>query len=608
MRKLTLLLPAACMAWLAFAAPLRAQATLESVNQRLDQIDKVGLGHFEAGQYKEAVTAFTEGFELCRSSLKQFPDDPGLTESAYYYLVILGKSFEKLERYADALQMQTPGANGYYNLAKADPTPDRKARAATEMGNLAWIQLLNNDPAAAMQSSKEALSFDPNLVWLQTNLAHALAMSGRTEEAKAIYLKYKNEMMPSGKTFKEVSLEDAELLKKHAGATALSKTVYNLYYQDEQASGQGGMAVAPAPAPGGFTGTSRPAVQGAPAAGPSGSVNSSNSGLPVNKSGITAADVDRMMASSKNNWWVFLFVPLIFVAVGVVFFIIWQLDKKRALQLEAKAKELGLIYRRRPQAGDENFLTGTQLHRMYGGARSIGNIIEYMDGPDRVSFFDYAYSTGTGKQRRVHRMTIGLVISARLTLPAFVLRRETFQSKVTQWFGTQDINFAEHPAFSRQYLLQGADEAAVRRAFQPQVLDFCTRFNELYMEGQGSRVMFFTQRGQISAENLQEFMARAKSVLSAFTGSGTAPSLAPSPAAAPSGGPASTPPPLPGAPVPAPAPAPVASEASAPVPASKPAVPAAGPAAETGLAPLPKAPAPPPIPSSYGNTPPPIPE
>lgn len=566
MRTLPTALRTTCFALLALASSLFAQGDLTAVNQKLDQLHADGMASFNAAKYQEAATAFTQGFELCRSTLKQVPKDPLFTESAYHFLTLSSKAFEKMERFADALQLQEPGAQGYAELVRdtASPTQELIDRAASEQGNLAWIRLLNKDHEGALRSAEEGLRLNPKLTWIYTNLAHSLVLAGRVDEAKDIYLKYQDEVLTGG-SFKAVSLEDVTLLRKHAGGENLYNTVYRIYQQTPPAQAGGGVPLS--------------SIKGAPSPSPAGTpVKSSNPAVPAGKGGstLTAKEVDRIMARSSGSWWLLLIVPLVFLFVGGMFFVIWRLSVKRAKALEARAKELGLTYRARPQAGDEQFLTGTRLHQVYRAARAIGNIMEYQDGPDRVAIFDYAFTTGTGNDRRTHRQTILLVASPRLALPAFVLRRETLGSKVSQWLGTSDINFAEHPGFSRHFQLQGTDEAAVRRTFQLPVLEFCMQSPELYMEGQGNRVMFFTRRTEVSAETLPALMARGKQLAQLLASPGTFASPGPAVPSTPSAGVSTAAPP----PLPVTGPAPVAAPASSP----------------------------PPIPGGLGTTPPPIPD
>jgi TPR repeat protein len=62
---------------------------------------------------------------------------------------------------------------------------------AADMGDVAWELILNGNPQAAVTISKQAITRAPGLVWLQTNLADALMMTGQPDAAREIYLRNK---------------------------------------------------------------------------------------------------------------------------------------------------------------------------------------------------------------------------------------------------------------------------------------------------------------------------------------------------------------------------------------------------------------------------------
>jgi len=86
-----------------------------------------------------------------------------------------------------------------------------------------------------------------------------------------------------------------------------------------------------------------------------------------------------------------------------------------------------------------------------------------------VMLFDYAYTTGSGKNRSTHHQTVAFFQSDALDLPEFVARPEGLFDKIGQVFGYQDIDLPMHPEFSRRFILRGADEGRIRDAFTPEV-------------------------------------------------------------------------------------------------------------------------------------------
>ncbi len=87
------------------------------------------------------------------------------------------------------------------------------------IGGVAFLLLPARDFKTALEAADQAISLEPNKIWLYTNRAHALMFLGRTDEARALYLKYRGQKNVSGgKVWEAVVLDDFAQLKK-AGLT-----------------------------------------------------------------------------------------------------------------------------------------------------------------------------------------------------------------------------------------------------------------------------------------------------------------------------------------------------------------------------------------------------
>jgi tetratricopeptide (TPR) repeat protein len=93
-------------------------------------------------------------------------------------------------------------------------------------GSLSWYYLFAREFQKAEESALNGINLahkhqmDSTALWINTNLAHALLFQGKYDEAKAIYLKYKDQPYPlePEKTFGELFLKDLDELEK-AGIT-----------------------------------------------------------------------------------------------------------------------------------------------------------------------------------------------------------------------------------------------------------------------------------------------------------------------------------------------------------------------------------------------------
>jgi hypothetical protein len=77
---------------------------------------------------------------------------------------------------------------------------------------------------------------------------------------------------------------------------------------------------------------------------------------------------------------------------------------------------------------------------------------------------------------------------------------------VAKAFGMQDINFENHPDFSRRYLLRGEDEAKIRLRFHPRFLSFLEQHPPCCAEGSGPQLIVWRDDQQVSPEKMADWL------------------------------------------------------------------------------------------------------
>jgi tetratricopeptide (TPR) repeat protein len=103
-------------------------------------------------------------------------------------------------------QLATDGGN---KVAQA-----KQNLAAHRLGRLASPLLLAGKFAAALDCVDEALGYDPNSTWLNINRAHVLMFLDRANEARAIYLSYRDKRLSRLRFGREAIKEDFAKLRK----------------------------------------------------------------------------------------------------------------------------------------------------------------------------------------------------------------------------------------------------------------------------------------------------------------------------------------------------------------------------------------------------------
>ena len=109
---------------------------------------------------------------------------------------------------------------------RAVPLAERSQNSkniATVVGSVAYFELFVRRAETALSLSERALNLAPNLLFAETNRAHALLFLGRVEEARAIYLSHKGE--PVGEQCRWeacVALDFQELRSRGFGHPAMA--------------------------------------------------------------------------------------------------------------------------------------------------------------------------------------------------------------------------------------------------------------------------------------------------------------------------------------------------------------------------------------------------
>jgi hypothetical protein len=112
-----------------------------------------------------------------------------------------------------------------------------------------------------------------------------------------------------------------------------------------------------------------------------------------------------------------------------------------------------------------------------GRRQKISNVLHSVDDfmELNISIFDFEYVKGKSRERNTTRQTVFFFRSRALGLPEIYMRPENFLHRIANYLKiSQDIDFEKYPDFSKQYLLQGEDEAYIRHTMNDEVLQFFT--------------------------------------------------------------------------------------------------------------------------------------
>src|SRR5712692_2619319 len=224
--------------------------------------------------------------------------------------------------------------------------------------------------------------------------------------------------------------------------------------------------------------------------------------------------------------WVLLFpVLFMFVILGVIIlvptFTRLRKEKKRTQQLQATAAQLGWNF---AASAPLNMIPGLERFALFneGQDRQIKNFMYGEASGIKAAVFDYFYVTGLGQvgfqggRRQIHAQSVVYLEPPYLRVAYFTLRPENFLSKIFTAFGAQDIDFGQRPEFSRQYILRGQDEQAIRQTFNDRLLSFYETYPGTCTDGGGNQLFVYRDGYRFQPQEIQSYVGLGLSVLNLF--------------------------------------------------------------------------------------------
>lgn len=217
--------------------------------------------------------------------------------------------------------------------------------------------------------------------------------------------------------------------------------------------------------------------------------------------------------------WVLLFpVVILTVVIGLIVAIwiySWQKEKERTQALQLAASQLGWSF---AESAPLNMIAGLERFTLFdqGQGRRITNFMYGEASGTKAAVFDYAYTTGSGKNRQTHYQSVVYLEPGKLSIPYFSLRPEGLLTKIFTAFGYQDIDFGQRPEFSRQYILRGPDEQAIRQTFNDRLLSFFESYPGTSTDGGGNQLFVYRGGYRFQPQEIQGYVGLGLEVLNLF--------------------------------------------------------------------------------------------
>jgi hypothetical protein len=137
-----------------------------------------------------------------------------------------------------------------------------------------------------------------------------------------------------------------------------------------------------------------------------------------------------------------------------------------------------------------------------------------------VRILDYTYSLFSGSQgrRRTTRQTLVMFQLLDYQWPDLMMMPDSFALKLTKFLGMKDIDIADVPGFSKRYLLNGRDDAAIRRVFRKEVTDAIMLRNDWCVEAHGDVIVLWIKDRRVPPNDILSFLGETIELFQLLSG------------------------------------------------------------------------------------------
>jgi len=132
------------------------------------------------------------------------------------------------------------------------------------------------------------------------------------------------------------------------------------------------------------------------------------------------------------------------------------------------------------------------------------NILEKYLDTGRISVSDVTLREGARTDSQDTHITLVLITETDLLIPDFALEPENLLTRFSELAGNRDIDFSNHPDFSKRYYLRGDQEDRIRAFFREDVIQFLEKKSEIHIECHKNKLLFYKKRDLLDNDEILE--------------------------------------------------------------------------------------------------------
>lgn len=134
------------------------------------------------------------------------------------------------------------------------------------------------------------------------------------------------------------------------------------------------------------------------------------------------------------------------------------------------------------------------------------NVLSNYTDFGRIEISDITLTEGVRMDQEDTKVTVILLSEMAFTVPDFSLEPEHLWTKLSELSFGKDIDFQNHPIFSKKYYLRGEDESALREFFNERCISFFESHGNIHMESHRNKLLIYKKKETLEASEIEEVL------------------------------------------------------------------------------------------------------
>jgi hypothetical protein len=188
----------------------------------------------------------------------------------------------------------------------------------------------------------------------------------------------------------------------------------------------------------------------------------------------------------------FAIIPLIIVAVMLMVGVGVWVGRQRTKEMAKVAEAMNFAFMAHFLLAWLRAIAPFKLFAL-GRDQKAFNALFGRVGECEVIYFEYQYTTGSGKSSQTHRLGVVILPDGAVGAPDFQLAPRTFFDKFAGLFTTKGIELEDASEFNRRCKLVGRNEDALRKTFHPDLVEYLGRDGRWHIEVLNGQLLLHRQ-------------------------------------------------------------------------------------------------------------------